>query len=197
MTQSTAPTENVVGGALLALLVVPVGVALWVAVESAGVVIGFVAFGISFGAYWLYQRGAGGVISRTGAWIVTAIVVATLALSILFGMMADYAIGVGANYGLSPWDVFFSPVFWPNFARNFGALFGANVTFYLIAIAIAALGAFRTLQRAFRATAPVSAVAAYPPAPTAGGSPRSYRDDIDAAPTGSADDKTTPPTVGN
>jgi hypothetical protein len=195
MTQSNAPTENVVRGALLALIVIPVGVALWVAVESLGVVVGVVAFGISFGAYWLYQRGAGGVISRTGAWIVAAIVVVTLGLSIFFGMMADYAIGVGENYGLNPWDVFFSPVFWPNFTHNFGALFSANVTFYLIAIVIAILGAFRTLQRAFRSTARPAAVAAYPPAPTA--ALPLHHDDIDAPPTGSADDKTAPPSTGN
>jgi hypothetical protein len=199
MSQTNPPIENVVRGALLALLVLPVGVAVWVALQSAGpgIVVGIVAFAISFGAYWLYQRGAGGVISRTGAWTVTIIVVATLVLCILFGMMADYARGIAANIGLNPWDIFFNPHFLPNFVANFGALFAANALFYLIAIAIAAAGSYRTLRRAFRVTRVATPVAAYPAAPTPGAAPVIYQNDVDTAPTGSADDKTAPPTIGS
>jgi hypothetical protein len=64
--------------------------------------------------------------------------------------------------------------------------------------AFGALGAFRILGRAF-ATARQTAAPAnltgqsttLPPAPA------TYHDDIDAPPTGSADDKTAPPTAGN
>jgi hypothetical protein len=194
MSQPIHPNENVVRGALLALLVLPVGVTVWVAVQSFGIVIGVVAFAVSFGAYWLYQRGAGGVISRTGAWVVTAIVVVTLALSIVGGMMADFASGVAKEVGVGAWDVFFNPAFANQFGEHFGDLFVANLTFYLIAIAIAAYGAYGSLRRVFRSTSSGRpAAAAYPPAPAAR---VTYRNDVDSAPTGSADDKTPPPTNG-
>jgi hypothetical protein len=195
MSQPIHPTENVVRGALLALLVLPVGVAVWVAVQSFGIVIGIVAFGISFGAYWLYQRGAGGVISRAGAWVVTAIVVVTLVLSIIGGMMADFALGISKQVGVGAWDVFFNSAFLGQFGEHFGELFAANLTFYLIAIAIAAYGAYGSLRRVFRSTSSGRpATAAYPPASSG---PVTYRNDVDAAPTGSADDKTPPPASGS
>jgi hypothetical protein len=73
-----------------------------------------------------------------------------------------------------------------------------NVLSVVLVFAFGALGAFRILGRAF-ATARQTASPAnltgqattLPPAPA------TYHDDIDAPPTGSADDKTAPPSTGN
>jgi hypothetical protein len=188
-----APLENVGAGAILALLTIPIGVIIVALIASIGVFGGIVGFVVAFCAVALYRRGSGGIISRNGAWTVTAIVVATILLGIWVSMVVSFAHGLAhlGNIGL--------PQFWPQFNHDFPALLSQDGLFIVLVLAFGILGAARTLRRAF-VTAHVS------PSPTAtyGSSsesttitPTAYRNDVDGAPTGSADDKTAPPTLGH
>jgi hypothetical protein len=189
-----APDENIVAGSILALLAIPVGVVLLVLLSSIGVFASIVGFAVSFAALWLYRRASGGIISRIGAWIVTLIVLATLLLGIWASMVVAFAGGLGklSNIGL--------PGFWDQFGRDLPA--NINWLFVVLVLVFGILGSFRMLGRAF-ATAHVPAS----PNPTAGFydaaangtttiAPTLYQNDVDAPPTGSADDKLPPPTTG-
>jgi hypothetical protein len=184
--------ENVLAGALLALLAVPVGVVILALISSIGFVASIVGFLVAFAAVWLYRRGSGGVISRAGAWVVTGIVVLTLLLGIWVSLVVAFAGGFGhlANIGL--------PDFWPQFNANLPDDINANILFIVLIVVFGALGSFRILGRAF-----VTARQAPKPANLTGqpttlpAAPQIYHDDIDAPPTGSADDKTAPPTTGS
>jgi hypothetical protein len=184
--------ENVLAGALLALLALPVGVVILALISSIGFVASIVGFLVAFAAVWLYRRGSGGAISRTGAWIVTAIVVLTLLLGIWVSLVVAFARGLGhlANIGL--------PDFWPQFNENLPDDINANILFIVLIIVFGALGAFRILGRAFvtarQTPNPANLTGQATTLPPA---PQTYHDDIDAPPTGSADDKTAPPTTGN
>jgi hypothetical protein len=187
-TQSRGSTENVIGGTLFSLLAVPLGVVILVLLSSIGFVASIVGYVVAFCAVWLYRRGSGGVISRVGAWAVTAVVFGTLILGIWISMVVTYARGIGhlSNLGL--------PGFWPQFGADFSANVKADLPFIALVLLFGLIGSFRTLRRAFM-TARVTGNQ-----PTAlgqvpfGSAPRPYVNDIDAAPTGSADDKTPPPT---
>ena len=190
---STQPQpENVIGGATLALLAIPVGVIALTLLWSIGFIASIVGFLVAFSAFWLYRRGSGGAISRVGAWTITAIVVFTLAFGLWVAMVVDYADGVGelSNIG--------SPEFWPQFNHDFPDNVSTNLLSIVLVFAFGALGAFRTLGRAFATARQTPSPANFtgqsttlPPAPA------TYHDDIDAPPTGSADDKTAPPSASN
>jgi hypothetical protein len=194
MTGSTTQpqAENVLGGFILALLAIPVGVIALTLLWSIGFVASIVGFLVAFSAVWLYRRGSGGVISRVGAWTITGIVVVSLAFGLWVAIVVDFAQGLGhlGNIGL--------PDFWPQFNKDFPDIVSSNVLSIVLVFVFGALGSFRILGRAF-ATARQTPNPAnltgqsttLPPAPS------TYHDDIDAAPTGSADDKTAPPTTGN
>jgi hypothetical protein len=189
--QSNAQPENVIGGALLAVLVLPVGVVVLALLSSVGFVASIVGFGVAFASVWLYRRGSGGAISRVGAWTITGVVALTLLLGIWISLVIGYAGGLG-HLGLLG-----NRVFWSAFNANFSNLVSENVLFIILVLVFGAWGAFRILGRAFataRLTAPQATVGGepslLPPAP------QIYHDDLDAPPTGSADDKTTPPSVG-
>jgi hypothetical protein len=176
--------ENVLSGALFAVIALPLGVVVIALLSS----INFVA---SIAGYVLYRRGSGGVISRVGAWTITGIVLVTLLVGIWVSLVVSFAGGLGHLGNLN------DPTFWSQFGTQFPTLVNQNVLFILLIVVFGALGSFRILGRAF-ATARQSAPPAnltgqftsLPPAPT------TYHDDIDAPPTGSADDKTTPPSAG-
>jgi hypothetical protein len=193
--QPTARSENVLGGFLLALLAIPVGVVVLALLSSIGFIASIVGFLVAFSAVWLYRRGSGGFISRTGAWIITAIVLVTLLLGIWVDLVITFAHGLGHlnNIGLDG--------FWPQFNDDLPANLSNNVLFIVLILAFGALGAFRTIGRAFavaRATSrPVgtptgSASSAASPTSTT----TAYKNDVDAPPTGSADDRTAPPSAG-
>lgn len=193
MTAPIAPqhsSENVVRGGLLALIVIPVGVVVWVLIWSVGVVASIVAYAIAFGAVWLYRRGSGGVVTRAGAWTVTAIVAVTLLLGFWIGLAVDYAGGLG-NLGYLN-----NPQFWTLFQTNFGALVKQNLVGLLFALVIGALGTFRVLGRAFataRATSTTTATFGTAPAiihPTTAQLNPDSTGTISSAP----DDRTPPPT---
>jgi hypothetical protein len=191
-----AQTENVVGGALLALLAIPVGVVVLALLSSIGFIASIVGFLVAFSAVWLYRRGSGGFISRAGAWIITAIVLFTLLLGIWVDLVITFAHGLGhlSNIGLDD--------FWPQFNNDLPTNLSDNLLFIVLIVAFGALGAFRTIGRAF-----AIARATPRPAPfgntstTSTGSATSttttYHNDVDAPPTGSADDRTPPPSAGS
>jgi hypothetical protein len=184
--------ENVLSGALLALLAVPVGVVILALLSSIGFVASIVGFLVAFAAVWLYRRGSGGAISRVGAWVVTGIVLVTLLLGVWVSLVVAFADGLGhlGDIGL--------PGFWPQFNQNLPDDISANGLFIVLILVFGALGSFRILGRAF-ATArqtqnPANLTGQSTTLPAA---PQVYHDDIDAPPTGSADDKTTPPAAGS
>jgi hypothetical protein len=186
-----AQPENVIGGGLFALLAIPVGVIALTLLWSIGFVASIVGFLVAFCAVWLYRRGSGGVISRVGAWTITAIVVFAIAFGLWIAMVVDYARGIGHLDNLG------DPTFWPQFNHDFPDNVNTNILAIVLVFVFGALGSFRILGRAFataRQTPNPSNLSGQsstlPPAPS------TYHDDIDAPPTGSADDKTAPPTAG-
>jgi hypothetical protein len=181
--------ENVLAGGLLAVLALPVGVVVLALISSIGFIASIVGYLVAFSAVWLYRRGSGGIISRVGAWVVTGIVVLTLLIGIWVSLV------LGAAGGLGELGVLSNPRFWSLFNEDFPSLVGGNILFIALILVFGALGSFRVLGRAFataRQTPNPSNITGLsttlPPAP------QTYHDDIDAPPTGSADDKTAPPT---
>jgi hypothetical protein len=153
--------EDVIRGAMFALLVVPVGIIVWAAISSAGFIVSIVAYGIAGGALWLYKRGSGGIITRTGAWVVTIIVVATLLIAFWVGL------GAGAVFRAGRPGDLFNPAIWNYLGANFTTIVQQNSINLLLAIAIAAFGSYRVLGRAFAtARATSSTTATFGTAPT-------------------------------
>jgi hypothetical protein len=191
-TQQQPPVENVVAGSILALVIIPVGAALIAVISNIGFFASFVSFLFALGAVALYRIGSGGVISRTGAWIITAIVVATTLLGIWLSLVVGFAGGLGklSNIGLDG--------FWPEFNADLPKILNQELIFLVLTVLFAAFGSFRTLRNAFR-TAHVTRRPDYFPKvqPSESGTigHTVYQNDVDAPPTGSADDKTLPPTA--
>jgi hypothetical protein len=184
--------ENVLGGALLAALVIPVGVVILALLSVIGAFASIVGFLVALAAVWLYRRGSGGYISRSGAWVVSGVMALTLLLGIWAGLVVAFAGGLGqlGNIGL--------PDFWPQFNANLPDDISANVLFIVLIIAFGAYGSFRVLGRAFRTERQATSPANFTGQPTTlPPAPQTYHDDIDAPPTGSADDKTAPPSTGS
>jgi hypothetical protein len=191
-TRPQGEPENVVSGALLALLVVPVGVVVLALLSNIGVFASIVGYLVALGAVWLYRRGSGGTISRTGAWVVTGVVVLTLVLGIWVSFVAAFAGGIGqlGNIGL--------PDFWQQFNANLPSEISSSVLFIALILAFSAWGCSRILARAFATARQTPSPANLTGQPTTlPPAPQTYHDDIDAPPTGSADDKTAPPTTGS
>jgi hypothetical protein len=191
-TRPQGQPENVVSGALLALLVVPVGVVVLALLSNIGVFASIVGYLVALGAVWLYRRGSGGTISRTGAWVVTGVVVLTLVLGIWVSFVAAFAGGIGqlGNIGL--------PDFWQQFNANLPSEISSSVLFIALILAFSAWGCSRILARAFATARQTPSPANLTGQPTTlPPAPQTYHDDIDAPPTGSADDKTVPPTTGS
>jgi hypothetical protein len=144
-----AALENVVRGAIFALLAVPVGVILWVVIWSLGVVSAIVAFVVAAGAAWLYRRGSGGRVSLSGALVISGVVLGTLLASFYFGIVSDWIRAVVEQTGLSPIQALAAPAFWPSFNSVFGELLKADLPSLGIALLFGVLGAFSVLRRAF------------------------------------------------
>jgi hypothetical protein len=195
------PGQKLLAGSLLALLVIPVGVILFTLISSVGFVASITGFVIAFAAVWLFRKGAGGIITRAGAWVIAAIVVVTLLLGFYVSMVVDFANGVAkaetvAGHSMTALDLFNNPNFWPAFNANFSSQFSDNALFFTLALVFGILGSFRILRRAFVTSVPSTSTAATfgtapnAPSPT---HPPVYLNDVDGSPTASADDKTLPP----
>jgi hypothetical protein len=184
------PIENVPAGTLLSLVAIPIGVILLVLLESVGIVASLVGFAVAFAGLWLYRRGSGGVISRTGAWVVTVVVLVSLVL----GLLASFFVLVIG--GLGHLDRINDPAYTKYFGDNLGAIIQQESLTVVLVLAFGALGSFRLLGRAFRTSRVQADQPPQYPATGAPGTPvlPTYRNDVDGAPSGSADDKTPPPT---
>jgi hypothetical protein len=200
--QPTNTNEDVIKGGLFALVAIPLGVVLLVLLSSIGFIASIVGFVVAAAAVWLYRRGSGGFISRTGAFVVTGVVIVALLVGIWLSVAVDAAGGLGHLDRLG------DSAFWSAFSANFGRLLGEEGLFVPLVILFGALGAFRTLRRAFAiARQPRTQEQIFgqqPPTPygSAPGTtastiqPTSYQNDVDGPPSASVDDKTKPPTPG-
>ena len=147
-----AAGEDVVRGAIFALAAVPVGVAAWLVLWNMGWMASIVAFIAAAAAARLYVLGTGGTISRRGAWVVTAVTLATVLLSFWGGMLVDAAKYLGGGSPLTmladagTWDLLLY-----NLATNRDVVDGYAGDF-LVALLFSALGCFFTLRRLFAAT---------------------------------------------
>ena len=137
MTSTEQPQENVVRGALFALVALPVGAALVAVIYAAGYFAALAGLAIAFGAYWLYKKGAG-TISVTGAVIVGVI---TILASI---------IGVFAGWTLA-WQQATS-LFDPGTAIQFG--FTVAASDFWLSILFGVLGGAGVVAQAVRESKP-------------------------------------------
>ncbi len=176
MTYSTdlppAPIEDANRGTVVALLTIPAGIIVWTLIWSIGFVASIVTFGVALLATFLYRLGSGGMIGRAGAIRITVITLVTVVLSIIAGLVADVAIGIGQVAGISPIEALSYP--------GFGDIFGLYLSsgdggLYLslgIAVLFGILGCFSVLRNAFRATAAPAAPPVQTPWPTLPADPK-------------------------
>ncbi|WP_255769145.1 hypothetical protein [Pseudarthrobacter sulfonivorans] len=147
-----AAGEDVVRGALFAMAVVPVGVAAWLVLWNMGWMASIVAFIAATLAARLYVLGTGGMISRRGAWVVTAVTLGTVLLSFWGGMLLDAAKYLGGGSPLTmltdagTWDLLLY-----NLSTNRDLVDGYAGDF-LVALLFSALGCFFTLRQLFAHT---------------------------------------------
>ena len=147
--------ENVGRGALLALLTIPVGVALWVLLWGFGFIASLVAALVAFMALRLYVWGSGGL-SRVGAVVVVAVTVVTLLLAFFGGIVLDAARGFGEASGLGAWGAFVHEAFWPALWEVLPEALPEYLPDFAWAAGFGALGSYATLRAAFAATSPVA-----------------------------------------
>lgn len=145
------PPERVGRGLLFSLAVIPLGIIVWVLIWQLGFISAIVAFGISFGATFLYRLGSGGRISVRGLVVIIAVTLVALVLAFLGGMAADLA----SFLGISLPAALGNAEFWDTFALNVfdnPALWGEYTGSILMSLAFAALGAFGVLRSVFKET---------------------------------------------
>ena len=139
-------------GAVYALAAVPVGIAAWLVLWNMGWMASIVAFIAAALAARLYVTGAGGIISRRGAWVVVAITAVTVLLSFWGGMLVDAAKYLGGGSPLlmladaQTWDLLLF-----NLSTNREPVDGYGGDF-LVALLFSGLGCFFTLRRLFAQT---------------------------------------------
>ncbi|HEX7834002.1 MAG TPA: hypothetical protein VF479_00875 [Pseudolysinimonas sp.] len=159
-TTPSTPSENVPRGTLLALLIIPAGIIVWVIVWGLGFIASIVALGIAIGALWLYRLGSGGRISRAGAVRVTVITVVALLLAFWAGLVSDALPFYASQRNIDYISALTSGDFWSLFnhavANNFGEVAGQ----FAIALAFGALGCFSVLRTAFVQTRAADAATA-------------------------------------
>lgn len=164
--QPTLPVrtvENVRRGTLVALLTIPVGIALWMVIWGFGRVAAIVGAVVAVLALRLYLWGAGRV-SRVGAVVILAITVATLLLAFFGGIVLDAAQAIGDVTGLGAWGAFTHEEFWPTFWEIFPDAVPEYLPDFGLAFVFGAAGSFATLRGVFSATrAPAPAAAFAPP----------------------------------
>jgi hypothetical protein len=152
---SPPPTESVVRGLMLALLVIPVGATAWVLLWNFGFVASIVSFGIAWGAVRLYRVGSGGAVTRGAFWGIIVIIVVALAVSMLAAIANDLisATGLGMTAALTS-DGFWT-LYWHNIFGN-GRMWAAYLPSILMMILFGALGCFNTIRRLARESRRVS-----------------------------------------
>lgn len=166
--QPTAPIENVNRGTLFALGALPLGVIAWVLLQQLGFVFIFAAlgYGIAWAALFLYQKGSGGGISRTGAFRVAIVTLLALGASAFGGLVGTAALNFSKFRHVSPIEALSSPAFGDFFNDYLANSVENYIIPILIGVVVGILSLFGLLRRAFQpAAAPVDPTA--PPAPAA------------------------------
>lgn len=168
------PVERFGRGVALALLTVPVGVAIWVLIWNFGFIASLVAAVVAFVALRLYVMGAGGI-SRVGALAVVLVTVVTLLLAFFSGIVLDAAKAFGDLSGLGAWGAFTDGAFWPSFWEVFPDALPEYLPDFGWAVAFGALGSFATLRTALAAASrpalPAPAPAGFEPDAVVSGAP--------------------------
>lgn len=180
-----APIEDVNRGTVVALLTIPAGIIVWTLIWSIGFVASIVTFGVALLATFLYRLGSGGVIGRAGAVRITVITLVTVVLSIIAGLIADVAIGIGQVAGISPIDALSHPGFGDVFGLYLSSGDGGLYLSLGIAVLFGVLGCFGVLRSAFRATAMPAAPQSQTPWSTLPANPQAdpFADEKPADPT--------------
>ena len=152
-TLPTAPvptqSEQVIRGILLALVVIPVGVVVWVLLWRIGFIASIVSFGVAWGALKLYRIGSGTKVSRGAFWALIGIIVVTIALSFLAAIASDLITVTGLTFGQAMTSDRFWSAYWNNVFDN-PKLWATYAPQLLFAVAFAALGCYRTVIRMAR-----------------------------------------------
>ncbi len=137
----STPTPNPTRGKLLALLVIPAGMALWILLWSWGFMSAIVSFVIAYGAVWLFQVGAKTTPTRADTYYLLVVILIGVIASFLGGMISDAWSVWAAEMGNEA--KFLSGDFWSFVGANItnGDLWKSYSTDILIAFVFAILGA--------------------------------------------------------
>lgn len=137
---STAQNSDSTPGRLLSLLIIPVGILAWVLLWKAGFIASIAAFGIAYGALWLFQLGAKTQPTRSDAYFLVGVILVGVILSFLGGMVSDAWTAWSEEFSES--TSFFSGDFWSFVIDNFSSseLWGAYTTDILLSLLFVALG---------------------------------------------------------
>ncbi|WP_415854573.1 hypothetical protein [Sinomonas sp. G460-2] len=135
-------------GAVLALLAVPAGVVLWMALWSVGWMSSLTAFIAAVLAAKLYVLGAGRI-TTAGAAVVAVVCAATILLGFVGGVWLDAARILGGNpamwvFKADPWRLM---AYNTMHNSNFYSVISKD---FLMALLFGALGCFFTLRRLFQ-----------------------------------------------
>lgn len=136
-------------GTLLALLVVPVGVLLWLVIWDTGWVTSLVAYGAAVGTGKLYALGSGGRVTWAGAVVVTTITLVTLIAAFVGGVWLDAVRFLGG----SPLEQVFDSEPWGLLAYNvqyYRPFFDGLYAQLAISAGMGGLGCFFALRGLFR-----------------------------------------------
>lgn len=137
-TQAVHPRRGVV----LALLVIPLGIAAWVFLWQFGFIASVVAWGVAAGAVWLYQLGAAQQVTKAVAPYILGVILAGVILAFLGGMASDAWIAYGTEE-IGGTEGFLSADFVSFFLGNLTSaeLWQSYTVDILITLAFTALGA--------------------------------------------------------
>lgn len=132
---------NTKKGLLLASIVAPVGIAAWVILWQMGFIASIVAFGVAYGAVWLYKKGSGDDKVQKAVLPLLAIILVTVILAFLAGVVSDGWYAYTTKFEGT--ESFWSAEFWGFIGDNFANadLWSQYVGDIVISIAFAALGA--------------------------------------------------------
>ena len=158
---SSRPVAHEARGVLVALLIVPIGVVAWGILWNFGFIASIVGFVVAFGAMFLYRLGAGGLVTRLGAALITAITLVTLVLAFFGGMVLDGLKGFSDATGQAQLSLFFSPQFWDGFFEilNQPGVIGSYAGDFGLALLFGVLGCFGVIRGAFRTASAVASAA--------------------------------------
>jgi hypothetical protein len=155
---SSRPVVHEARGALVALIIIPIGVVAWGILWNFGFIASIVGFVVAFGAMFLYRLGAGGLVTRLGAALITAITLVTLVLAFFGGMVLDGLKGFSDVTGRAQLSLFFSPQFWDGFFEilNQPGVIGSYAGDFGLALLFGVLGCFGVIRGAFRTASAVA-----------------------------------------